>query len=524
MRKRRLTPESSDLHLTAFAAEGIGVLRFHIELVRHADKEYMTNEGAATVATESGFQRKHLLRALPSVNAVLRTETACALRDQLGAARLTNLARIVTAELRAQLPVIDSLKKDDANHYSREALLAEAARRLKQAAERETASDLRRVINATGVILHTNLGRAPLSLAAREAIAHEAAGYCTLEYDLHTGERGRRGGCVEELLAELTGAEAALVVNNCAAAALLVLTVLAAGGETIVSRGELVEIGGDFRVPDVMAQSGTRMIEVGTTNRTRLSDYECAITDQTRLLLRVHPSNYRIVGFTDAPALHELAALGREKSIPLYEDAGSGALLDLSPYGLDDEPLIRASIAAGADIVSFSGDKLLGSAQAGLIVGRRTLVETLRRHPLYRALRVDKLTIAALQATLQAYQRESALAEVPALQMLALTGEEISKRARLFLSKLKKRAHTHLRCEIIKGHSAIGGGAAPTTRLPTSLIALSHEILPATALEQALRASAPPVIARIQEDRVLLDLRTVALSEEAELLGTLGKL
>jgi L-seryl-tRNA(Ser) seleniumtransferase len=384
---------------------------------------------------------------------------------------------------------------------------------------------LRHVINASGVILHTNLGRAPLSEAARRAITNEAARYCTLEYDLETGERGRRGARAEQLLVDLTGAEAALVVNNCAAAALLILTVLAQGDETILSRGELVEIGGDFRVPEVMAQSGTRLTEVGTTNRTSLADYRRAITEHTRLVMRVHPSNYRIVGFTSTPALAELAALAHEAGLPLYEDAGSGALQDLSPYGLEGEPVINESVKAGADIISFSGDKLLGAAQAGLIVGRLEIVEKLRKHPLYRALRADKLALAALEATLEAHRRGEAIREVPALRMLSLTTEEIQARSQAFISKLLNQpCSTALRLKIVEGQSAIGGGSAPTTHPPTALIALTHETLSADALEEHLRLSQPPVIARINEGRVLLDLRTVAEDEEADLLAALTAL
>jgi L-seryl-tRNA(Ser) seleniumtransferase len=476
-----------------------------------------------------------LLRALPSVDALLRTETARGARDRIGARRLAHLARIVTEELRAEIqsqsanagpvntgPVNAGRVNGDG---SREALLAEAARRLERACVLESQRSLRRVINASGVILHTNLGRAPLSEAARRAISDEAARYCTLEYDAQTGARGRRGAHVEELLSELTGAENALVVNNCAAAALLILTALARAGETIVSRGELVEIGGDFRVPDVMAQSGTLMVEVGTTNRTRLSDYERALKDETRLIMRVHPSNYRIVGFTAAPSLHELAELAHDAGLPLYEDAGSGALLDLRPYGLAGEPVIAESIEAGADLVSFSGDKLLGAAQAGLIVGRAELVQQLRKHPLYRALRADKLALAALEATLGAYRRGAALTEVPALRMLALTNASLEERARRFLQRWQERTiNASLRCEIIAGESAIGGGSAPTTHPATTLIALVHQTISADALEETLRLSSPPVITRITGDRVLLDLRTVAEDEEAELLDALTSL
>ncbi|HEX8475482.1 MAG TPA: L-seryl-tRNA(Sec) selenium transferase [Pyrinomonadaceae bacterium] len=463
-----------------------------------------------------------LLRALPSVDALLRTDEARALRERTGAERLTMLARIVTDELRAELQ--SRTENGDAGELTREALLADAAARLGRAIERDETTRLCRVINATGVILHTNLGRAPLSDAAREAIADVAARYCTLEYDIETGARGRRGARVETLLAELTGAEAAMVVNNCAAAALLVLSALARDGETVVSRGELVEIGGDFRVPDVLAQSGTEMVEVGTTNRTRLDDYARAITERTRLILRVHPSNYRIVGFTAAPSLVELAALAHERGLLLFEDAGSGALLDLAPHGLAGEPVIRDSIAQGADLVAFSGDKLLGAAQAGLIVGRRVHVETLRRHPLYRALRADKLALAALEATLDAYRRGRAFEEVPALRMLAVTRDEIETRARRFVQLLQARqtATSALRVEITEGQSAIGGGSAPTTHPATVLIALAHERLSADALEATLRRRHTPVVARILDERVVLDLRTVAADEETELLDAIA--
>jgi L-seryl-tRNA(Ser) seleniumtransferase len=322
------------------------------------------------------------LRHVPSVDQLLRTEAARELREQVGARRATNIARSVLAEIRA-------LVRDGSAEATSNGLLAEAIQRMEATAQRESQAGIKAVINATGVLLHTNLGRAPLSQAAREAI-DQAARYCSLEYDLESGARGGRGTRVESLLRDLTGAEDALVVNNCAAAALLILKVLAGDGETIVSRGELVEIGGDFRVPDVMASSGTRMVEVGTTNRTHLHDYQRGINTNTRLIMRVHPSNYRIVGFASSPERAELAALAHEAGLPLYEDGGSGQLADLRQYGVIDEPVVREIIESGVDVVSFSGDKLLGSAQAGLIVGKQSIVSRLRKHPLYRALRSDK--------------------------------------------------------------------------------------------------------------------------------------
>jgi L-seryl-tRNA(Ser) seleniumtransferase len=460
--------------------------------------------------------RSTLLRNLPSVDRLLRTPMAASLRPSAGFEQLARMARKVTDELRQELSAAKTLTLDGNGQTARAALLEEAARRLSAMYRQEASRGLTRVINATGVILHTNLGRASLSEAARQAIL-DAAGYCNLEFDLASGARGRRGARAEDLLVNLTGSEAALVVNNCAAAALLVLTVIAGDGETIVSRGELVEIGGDFRVPDVMAQSGTRMIEVGTTNRTRLSDYRRAISEDTRLVLRVHPSNYRIVGFTKTPALGDLAELTRKAGLTLYEDAGSGALVDLSEFGIKGEPIISASISDGADVVSFSGDKLLGGPQVGCIVGRATIVERLRSHPLYRALRADKLRIAALEATLDAYARDS-LAGVPTHGALAMTNSLLKNRAQRFVERVREAGlDSKFSIELIPGESATGGGAAPTARLPTELISIAHPKLSANEIESSLRGGIPPVIARIANDRIVFDLRTVSEREESEL-------
>lgn len=453
------------------------------------------------------------LRDIPSVDQLLRTEPAVLLRASLGAERLAAMAREVTDGIRAdiRLGALGVQTKDE--------LLKEAGHRLEALSGREASTSLHRVINATGVILHTNLGRAPLSDAARRAVS-EASGYCTLEYDVTSGSRGKRGGYAEDLLKQLTGAESALVVNNCASAALLILTVLARDSETIVSRGELVEIGGDFRVPEVMANSGTRMVEIGSTNRTRLEDYERAITGNTRLIMRVHPSNYRIIGFTTAPALSELAKLAHDSGLLLYEDAGSGALVDLSHLGLGDEPTVSASIEAGADVVSFSGDKLLGGPQAGLIVGRGEVVERLRKHSLYRALRADKLCLAALEATLESHRR-GALDEIPALRRLGVEPSVIEERAQKLIEQIANNKASGLNATTISGQSAVGGGSGPNVHPPTSLIALSHNRLSAENLESMLRRSSPPVIARIADDQVLLDLRTVGTAEEPELLQAL---
>lgn len=433
------------------------------------------------------------LRHVPSVDQLLRTGAARELRERVGTRRATNIARSVIGEIRASL-------RDGSTQVTSNGLLAEAIQRLEATAQRESHAGIKAVINATGVLLHTNLGRAPLSHAAREAL-DEAARYCSLEYDLESGARGGRGTRVESLLRDLTGAEDALVVNNCAAAALLILKVLASDGETIVSRGELVEIGGDFRVPDVMASSGTRMVEVGTTNRTHLHDYQRAINANTRLIMRVHPSNYRIVGFASSPERAELADLAHEGGLPLYEDGGSGQLADLRRYGVVDEPIVREFIESGVDVVSFSGDKLLGSTQAGLIVGKHSIVSRLRKHPLYRALRSDKLRLAALEATLVSHQRDVAETEVPLIQMLSVTADELERRAQNVIEGLN--------VELLAGESALGGGAGPTSTFPTTLIAITHPEKSAQEIEHELRNYSPPIIARIAEGKVLLDLRTV---------------
>ena len=453
------------------------------------------------------------LRHVPSVDQLLRTDAARELRELVGLRRLTNIARSATAEVRA-------LVRSGQTDGDAEGLLAEAISRMQAGVRAEGQTGLKTVINATGVILHTNLGRAPLSQAARGAI-DEAARYCSLEYDLASGARGGRGARVESLLRDLTGAEDALVVNNCAAAALLILKVIAGDGETIVSRGELVEIGGDFRVPDVMASSGTKMVEVGTTNRTHLEDYKRAINENTRLIMRVHPSNYRIVGFASSPETSELAALAREARLPLYEDAGSGQLSDLRKYGVVDEPVVREVVASGADVVSFSGDKLLGSTQAGVIVGKREIVSRLRKHPLYRALRSDKLRLAALEATLVSHQKDVAAAEVPVIHMLSLTADELEQRAQRVIGAV---AHTDLKLELEVGESAIGGGAGPTSTLPTTLITVTHPHKSAQEIEHHLRTSSPPIIARISEGKVLLDLRTVFPEELQALRAALSEL
>lgn len=392
-----------------------------------------------------------------------------------------------------------------------------------EAATRLSASftpSLRPVINATGVIIHTNLGRAPLSERAIRRIEDVAAGYSNLEYDVDAGRRGQRHTHAERLICQLTGADAACVVNNNAAATLLTLAALAAGREAIVSRGELVEIGGGFRVPDVMAQSGAILREVGTTNRTRTADYAAAISDRTAVILRVHPSNFRIEGFTERPALRELIALGRRFDIPVIDDLGSGLLEYTAATALRDEPTIADTILEGATVVMFSGDKLLGGPQAGIIAGERTAIEKIRRHPLMRALRVDKMTYAALEATLIAYAADD-LAGIPVWQMLHASAEDIANRARPLAGVLRIG---DFEADVIDGESTIGGGSAPGATLPTALLRLRHRSRSANILEQQLRQLEPPVIARIQDGCVVLDLRTVLPHQDAQLGSLLASL
>jgi L-seryl-tRNA(Ser) seleniumtransferase len=393
-----------------------------------------------------------------------------------------------------------------------------------------TTYSLRGVINATGVILHTNLGRAPLAASALEHIRDTASGYSNLEFDIETGGRGERDAHVERLFRPLLDRGLAgngatpdvftIVVNNNAAAVLLALNTLSEGGEVIVSRGELVEIGGSFRIPDVMAKSQASLREVGTTNRTRVADYERAINEKTRLLLRVHRSNFQITGFTEQPAIGELADLAKKRNIPLMEDLGSGSLFDLRSIGVDGEPGVLDSLHAGVDVVSYSGDKLLGGPQAGMLSGRSDLIARMRANSLFRALRVDKLTYAALEATLLTYVRQDH-ESVPALRMMRLSNNDIAKRAEVVAEKARS---AKLRIEVVDGESVIGGGAAPSAVLPTRLLAITCDALTADELSVRLRASDLPIIARVEEDRVLLDLRTVFPEQDGVLLAALREL
>ena len=449
------------------------------------------------------------MRQIPSIEQLRQRPKMQALEDEFGRAALIDALRAEADALRQRA----SAGEPDPDDVS---LALERAVPARLAAL--ALPSLQPVINATGVILHTNLGRAPLARAAVERVAALAA-YSNLEYDLDTGARGRRDVHAERLLCRLTGAEAAVVVNNNAAATLLTLAALAAGREVIVSRGELVEIGGGFRVPDVMAQSGAILREVGTTNRTRAADYAAAISDRTAALLRVHPSNFRVEGFTERPAAEDLTALGQRFKVPVIEDIGSGWIAPGPlPAPLGDEPTPRASLAAGVDLVLFSGDKLLGGPQAGIIAGRGDLIGTIRRHPLMRAMRVDKMTYAALEATLQEYAAGRAAQTVPVARMLSTDLEDIRRRARALVDGLDN----NVLGQLIDGVSTLGGGSAPGSALPTVLIAASHTTLSATELENRLRHSDPHVVGRIQDQRVVLDLRTVLPDQDERLLLVLN--
>ncbi len=476
----------------------------------------------ATTAKSALFQK------LPSTDELLQSSEIQRLVAREGHAAVTDSIRVVVARLRQEISA------DRLDVKSLDLALAGLPAAVNRQLRQSLGYSLRPVINATGVILHTNLGRAPLAAAALDHMQTTATSYSNLEFDLASGERGRRDVHVDRLFQKLVEGYAStgeavtqcstIVVNNNAAAVLLALNSLAEGGEVIVSRGELVEIGGSFRIPDVMAKSQATLREVGTTNRTHVADYERAITDRTRLLLRVHRSNFAITGFTGQPALSELLELARSRQIPLMEDLGSGALFDMRSIGVH-EPGVLDSLRAGVDIVTYSGDKLLGGPQAGLISGRAELVARMRSNSLFRALRVDKLTYAALEATLLAYVKHDYDA-VPVLRMMRLSKDDIATRAKALISQVKSPAHSAgtLRLELMDGESLIGGGAAPTSVLPTCLIALTHGDIGADDLSVRLREADPPIIARVEEGRVLLDLRTVFPTQDATVAAAISSL
>jgi L-seryl-tRNA(Ser) seleniumtransferase len=472
----------------------------------------MDQRSKKTVSAEQA----ELLRQIPSVDELLLQPRLAALSKRVDRGLVVEVARAVLGDLRARIA-------DDSNWTAVSLDAASVEELISCQVERILSRSLQPVINATGVILHTNLGRAPLTEAAVSEFRRTATQYSNLEYDLEAGARGKRDVHTGELLMRLTGAEAAIVVNNCAAAVLVTLAGLARGGEVIVSRGELIEIGDGFRIPEIMEQSGAVLREVGTTNRTHLADYENAINEKTRLLLRVHPSNFKVTGFTDKPALEELVALGERSGLPVVEDLGSGSLVDLSEHGVS-EPTVKQSVEAGVSAVMFSGDKLLGGPQAGIIAGKRELIARVRRYPLFRALRVDKLTIAALEATLGAYLR-TAWDEIPAMRMIRATPQELKRRAENFIRELRPELPLdEVEIEIADGSSLAGGGSTPSQSLPTKIIRIASARYSAAKLEQRLRRAPAGVsiIARVEDDRLILDLRTVFPEQEPLLIKTLA--
>jgi L-seryl-tRNA(Ser) seleniumtransferase len=462
--------------------------------------------------------QSELFRELPSVDESLRAPEIGGLVDAHGASAVADALRAVLARVRDQIAsgLLDRASLKLALDGLPDAVEAQLRHSL--------GHSLRPVINATGVILHTNLGRAPLSAGALDHLLQTAAAYTNLEFNLENGERGKRdvhvGRLFQQLLPETAGIHktSTIVVNNNAAAVLLALNTLAEGGEVIVSRGELVEIGGAFRIPDVMAKSGVVLREVGTTNRTRISDYEKAINERTRLLLRVHRSNFEITGFTEQASTAELVDLARKRGLPLMEDLGSGALVDLRTFGLHNETTVLDSLRAGVDVVSYSGDKLLGGPQAGLLSGRADLIAHMRSNSLFRALRVDKLTYAALEATLLAYVKRD-YDSIPALRMMNASAEEIGARVAALVKRLQPG--DKLKLDVVDGESVIGGGAAPSSVLPSRLLALSHSELSADELLMRLRSSEPPILARVEEGKVLLDLRTVFPDQDSAVAAAL---
>lgn len=439
-------------------------------------------------------------RKLPKMDKVLSWPEVASLRSLTSHAGLKQAVRIVLDQLRSSLAVNPATELTPAS-------ISYLVRN--QIRISETPS-LRKVINGSGVVVHTNLGRSPLPSAAEAALRDTAWGYSNLEFDLERGERGERYVHVENLICELTGAEAALVVNNNAAAVMLALSSLASGQEVLVSRGELVEIGGSFRIPDVMRQSGAGLVEVGTTNRTHPRDYIGAITEQTALLLKVHTSNFAVVGFTAEVNTEAMVRIGQEAGVPVMVDAGSGCLIDLTRFGICGEATVQQHLQAGADVVTFSGDKLLGGPQAGLIAGRRDLVEKMKRHQLLRALRIDKLTLAALEATLRLYRDERvALSEIPTLRMLTMPPDIISGQARRMLRRLRTLLPQRFTLTLQDGFSSPGGGSYPLLQLPSRLIEVSVDGLSPNRFEELLRNTTPSVVGRLQKDRFLLDVRTL---------------
>ncbi|HOP35880.1 MAG TPA: L-seryl-tRNA(Sec) selenium transferase [Syntrophales bacterium] len=448
-----------------------------------------------------------LLRNLPKIDEIIHLVEKAGPAGKIPREYMVRMVREEVQETR------DRLRKEGTTASIPSA--ESSARRVLERLDLLGRPGLRMVVNATGIVLHTNLGRAPLAGEALARLIEAAQGYSNLEYDLAAGERGLRYDHVRPLLCALTGAEDALVVNNNAAAVLLVLNTLAEGREAVVSRGELIEIGGEFRIPEVMEKSGAVLREVGTTNRTHRSDYERAVGERTALILKVHTSNFRVRGFTGEVPLAELVRIGHERAVPVMNDLGSGCFIDLARYGLTDEPTVRDAVATGVDVVTFSGDKLLGGPQAGIVLGKRSFIERIARNPLNRALRIDKLTLAALEGTLRLYlDRESAPGSLPVFRSLLETPKQVKRKARILVRKLKPLG-AFLDVALKSGVSLVGGGALPTEELETVLVALRPKTLSASSLGKRLRALDVPVVGRVSQEEVLLDLRTVVEEEIA---------
>lgn len=458
------------------------------------------------------MDKKKWYRSIPKVDILLEQENVKKLVERYGRESVMEAIREELDDLREYI----SSCQDEKSIEQRIHLLGNY---IEQNAEQMYIPNMKRVFNGTGTILHTNLGRAPISKKHMDKIYEIATGYSNLEYDLKEGHRGERYSHFEELLCKITGAEAAMAVNNNAAAVMLILSSLAKGGEVVVSRGELVEIGGKFRIPDVMKQSGATLVEVGTTNKTHYEDYTDAITEETKALLKVHTSNYRIVGFTEKVDIDELADLAKEHEIPVIEDLGSGVLVDLSKYGLTYEPTVQESIAKGADVVCFSGDKLLGGPQAGIIIGKKKYIDRMKKNQLTRALRIDKFTAAALELVLMEYQsEEQAVKNIPALEMITRPLDQVKKDGEEFLHLLEGWAFP-AKVQLVPGESQIGGGSLPLERIPSVGIAIIPEKISVHELEMRLRALPIPVIGRTVNDSIFFDMRTLgedykALAEE----------
>ncbi len=454
---------------------------------------------------------KNLLRKLPSVDVLMKTKEAQTLIEKYSRDLVANAVRGILDELRSEI------RKAGENSFPETKLSSSnVVKRVEKSLQETFSSSLNQAINATGVILHTGLGRAVLSEDARQAIHRASDGYCTLATDIETGRRGHRDVHLEGLLCKLTGAEAATVVNNNAAATMLILNTVAQGREVIVSRGQLVEIGGAFRMPDVMEASGAILREVGTTNKTHLKDYIAAINENTGAIMRVHHSNYRIVGFAEEPSIEALSTVAQEHNLPLIDDLGSGALLDLKEFGIETEPLVQDSIKAGVDVACFSGDKLIGGPQAGIIVGKELTLKRIKKNPLMRALRVGKLTIAGMESTLQLFLNLEKLKDKhPVYKMFSLTIEELEKRGRRIMKKLQAEISKEAEFSLEDGGSQVGSGSVPVETIPTRLLKVQPASVSAENLAKKLRVSNPPLFTRVHKDAVLLDLRTTREEEDA---------